>query len=669
MIQRTIVAFVFFLTSWEGYTQPSKYEYADRMSHIGELSRKDAIYDMIQELDTLIGFYPNESKLYAFRGGLYFYLRDLSEARADMLQAKNLGLKLNKSYIDFMLSQERIIEEISELYHLDSYKPQSNSKKEYGLKDSLQGALRPERTCFDVFYYNLTLKIIPEDKRIEGNNDIYFHMVENATRIQIDLSENYQIQAIEWNGRTLDYTRKYNALFVSFPEEIPAGTSQMVSISYTGIPGVAEDPPWLGGFVWEKKRGNWWVGVACEHLGASSWWPCKDHLSEKPDSMAINIVVPSKYQAISNGNLRAKREIDDKYTEFQWFVSYPINTYGVTFYMGDYINFTETYVNENGQYPIDYYVLPHNLKRAKKFYAKTKEVVEVFEKLFGEYPYSRDGMAMVEAPFAGMEHQSAIAIGDVYKEKNRRQYRMKDYNYLVVHEMAHEWWGNTVTMADMADAWISEGFATYAEHLFLEQKYGYPEYIQASALNMRYILNIWPMVGTKDINDNSFIGGDIYYKGAALLNNLRCTMNNDSLFFCMIKDYYKHFQFQQIRSTDVIEFVNNYTGQNYTALFNKYLHDELPPVLEYSFSLNNNYLIFSYKWVNVEPGFNMPFSIVINDKDIFRLEGTTEKKVFRKYYTQLFYLPNEYHYNANRQLPNSFTYFTTHWNREEVKSQ
>jgi len=665
LMQRTFVAILFFFICWNGYAQPGKFEYADRMSHVYKLSHKNAAYDMIRELDTLIGYYPNESKLYAYRGELYFYLRDLSRAKADWQHAKDLGMNLDKRYIDLMISREHQLEGISEYCHVDMDLPGNCVNKKYSINDSLRGALRPERTCYDVYYYDLTVKIIPEEKRIEGKNEIYFHTVEATKTIQIDLAENYQIQTMEWNGVALDYTRKYNALFVSFPDELPAGTNQLIRIEYYGVPHVAEEPPWEGGFVWEKKRGNWWVGVACEHLGASSWWPCKDHLSEKPDSMQINVVVPSKYQAISNGNLRSKRQIDKNYTQFKWFVSYPINSYGVTFYMGDFVNFTDVMVNEHGEYPIDYYVLRHHLKKAKKFYANTKDIVEVYENLFGEYPYSRDGMAMVEAPYEGMEHQSAIAIGDVYSKKNREIFRMKDYNYLVVHEMAHEWWGNTVTMADMADAWISEGFATYAEHLFMEQKYGYLEYLYSTVTNARYVLNIWPVVGPENVNDNSFLGGDIYSKGAALLNNLRCTMNNDSLFFDMIKAYYQHFKFQQINSHDVVAFVNHYTGQDYTSLFNKFLYDVDPPVLEYSFSLQNKHLIFNYKWINVEHDFYMPFSITINNGQNHRLVGTTENRTFEASNIQSFYLPNEFFFNMKTQTHNSFTYFITHWNREE----
>ena len=329
--------------------------------------------------------------------------------------------------------------------------------------------------------------------------------------------------------------------------------------------------------------------------------------------------------------------------------------------MGKFVNFNEMVTNNNGSYPIDYYVLPHHLEKAKEFYSKTKDIVSVYEKLFGEYPYSRDGMAMVEAPFAGMEHQSAIAIGDVYSGRDREFYDYKDYNYLVIHEMAHEWWGNTVTMGDMADAWISEGFATYAEQLFMEERYGYDEYLNTSAINMYYILNIWPVVGMPDVNDNTFLSGDIYHKGAAMLNNLRCTMNNDSLFFAMIKGFYSEFRFKTIMTTDFVDFVNGYTGQDFTAFFSKFLYDTEPPVLQYSFTNKDNLLLFTYKWINVDSSFTMPFSIMINKYQNIRLVGTTENKTARVSHAESFYLPNEKRFYHKKLLPNSFTYYWTHW--------
>jgi len=418
--------------------------------------------------------------------------------------------------------------------------------------------------------------------------------------------------------------------------------------------------PWNGGFVWSEKRGKPWIGVACEHLGASSWWPCKDHLSEEPDSMTINIQSPSKLQAVANGNLRSTKIIDDKYTNYEWFVSYPINSYCVTFYIGNFVNFNETFSNKGHEYQLDYYVLPHNLEKAKKYYEQTKEVLEVFEGLYGTYPAPKDGVGMVEAPYSGMEHQSAIAIGDNYGSKSNRSYGNKLYDYLLVHETAHEWWGNAVTMNDMADAWISEGFATYSEYLFLEQKYGHDEYLNAVESGMQGIHNIWPIVGERNVNDNTFLGGDIYTKGAVTLHNYRCLLSNDSLFFAVIKGFYNEYKYKTVTTPEFISFVNTYTGHNYSSFFKKFLYDVLPPILEYNFTTGNDSLYFTYGWTGVKEDFEMPISITTDDGTNYRLLATTKRNVFAMK-GKSFFLANERSTEKKKLAPNSFTYYWTRW--------
>jgi len=613
-------------------------------------------------MDVFLYLYPKNEFIYYNRGLAKYNLNDIIGARADFLKAKENGIKSNINFINFFTSKSLMVRAITTDYlDSDSLSEENGFKPTFSLKDSLQGALRPERTCFDIYFYNLTVKILPDSKSIEGNNRIYFRTTAFTNKIQIDLAENYQINSIDWYGRKLKYKRVFNAVFIEFDEILTPGENHILSISYGGKPRIAPSPPWNGGFVWKKEHSNWWVGVACEHLGASSWWPCKDHLTEKPDSMNIIIQVPTGYQAIANGNLRSIHTEDDKYTSFEWFVSYPINTYGVTFYMGKFVNFNELFTNASGSYSIDYYVLPRHLKKAKKYYSQTKDIVRVYEKLYGEYPYKKDGMAMVEAPYTGMEHQSAIAIGDEYGSKKRRDYENMDYDYLVVHETAHEWWGNTVTMGDMADAWISEGFATYSEHLFMEEMFGYAEYISGCASTWQNIFNIWPIVGIRDVNDNSFIGNDIYSKGAAMLNNLRCTINNDSLFFALIKDFYTDYKFKTLTSSEFINYVNTYTKNDFYDFFDKFLFKSDPPILQYDFILQNDTLYFEYKWINVGKNFRMPFSITINEAENIRIVGETQTKVLRIDNVKSFYLPNEHRFQKDKISKNAFTYYWTLW--------
>jgi aminopeptidase N len=371
--------------------------------------------------------------------------------------------------------------------------------------------------------------------------------------------------------------------------------------------------------------------------------------------------VPEGYKGIANGNLRAEKPGDKGYINYEWFVSYPINTYGVTFYMGKFINFNETYIGNKDSLAMDFYVLEQNLETAKKFYKQTKDIIQVYEKLYGEFPYKKDGVGMVEAPYTGMENQTAIAIGDEYGSYMRRNYVKIDYDYLLIHETAHEWWGNAVTMADMADAWISEGFATYSEHLFVEQKLGYDEYVKVCAENMLEVENIWPMVGPYNVNDNAFLGGDVYNKGAAMLHNFRCELNNDTLFFSAIKGYFSKFIYQPISSKDFIDYFNSATGKDYSDFFRKFLYDADLPVLHYKMSMNNDTLKFTYNWAHVGKNFTMPFGIMVNDYNSIRLEGTTDPQTFILPKVKSFFIPNEIRFEKNEFARNSFTYFWTEW--------
>jgi hypothetical protein len=344
-------------------------EMLSKYNEIINHQKKMELYDAIKKEDAFIAKYGSDPGMVFNRGMAKFYLRDVNGAIKDLLFAERLGLTSQKNVINSIADKNYLVKLLTDNYIDDNDKLNASNgyKLPYTLKDTLHGALREERTCFDVKFYSLTVKILPRKKRIEGSNDIYFKTIEKTNKIQIDLAAQYQINAISWKGKALKYSRNLDAIFIEFGENLGANEDHVITIKYEGAPRVAPSPPWNGGFVWKKKKFKHWIGVACEHLGASSWWPCKDHLSDKPDSVSINIQVPNGYQGIANGNLRSKKEIDKKYTNFEWFVSYPINTYNVTFYMGKFINFNEKFTNALGTYDLDFYVLKHQLNKAKKY--------------------------------------------------------------------------------------------------------------------------------------------------------------------------------------------------------------------------------------------------------------------------------------------------------------
>lgn len=577
---------------------------------------------VIEDMNALLKNEPGFANGLYIRGNAKLKMGDLEGACEDLNFA---GSNKDKQLVSFLCDPRYVRNLLLKQFYKDQkVYPELNYRPKYTRADTLRGSLTPERTCFDVYFYDLDVKIIPRGKKIQGSNTIYFHVTQPSKTIQIDLFDTYTVTGITWNGVTLPFHREFNAMFIDFPEVLKPGTDQVIRIAYKGKPLNAPNPPWDGGFVWQNdKNKDLWLGVACEHLGASSWWPTKDHLSDKPDSMLINLTIPSGYQAVSNGNLRKMSHVDSHYDKFSWFVSYPINNYNVTFYVGKYVAFSDTLKDGIDTVLLDYNVLGYNLEVAKAHFKQTLDVVAFYNKAFGPYPFKRDGFGLVESPYEGMEHQSAIAYGNGFEKNTGNEYRNRIFDYIIVHEAAHEWWGNAVTAADMADIWIHEGFATYAELMFIENRFGKEEYLYELREKSLYIFNVWPMVENRNVNENTFASNDVYTKGAMMLHCLRCTINNDSVFFGIIHDFWMKYRYHTVDSYDFIRFVNEYTGDNYTPFFNKYLFDTQLPVLTYVYKQVNDSILLEFRWTGVEEGFIMPFGIATEKNEGMRLVGTT----------------------------------------------
>jgi len=622
---------------------------------------RENYHGVIDKMNEYLMINPYNSNAIYNRGLARIKLGDTDGACTDFLKALDFGFDRKSILVRYYCDLTYKLKYLKKFYYKkQELLPENNYRPLYPRADTLRGGLRPERTCFDVYYYDLKVRIIPAGKKIAGKNDIYFIVKDSCRRIQIDLFDNYKISSIRSENMDLSFSREYNAVFIEFPYMLAPGEKITLSVEYSGKPVIAEDPPWKGGFVWKRdKRLKRWVAVACEHLGASSWWPNKDHLTDEPDSMRISIEVPDRYIAVSNGVLRKTEKADNSYTRFVWFVSYPINNYNVTFYMGRYVNFNDTLkLAGNDTLMLNYHVLPYNLDRAVQHFRQVPEVVGFYSSIFGKYPFVRDGFGLVESPYAGMEHQSAIAYGNSYSNKNDYGYRNKKYDYIIVHEAAHEWWGNSVTAADMADMWIHEAFATYSEMLFIEHIFGKEEYLYEIGNKCNYIYNFWPMVENRDVNENSFAGNDIYTKGAMMLHCLRCTIDNDSLFFKLIRDFYSQNSYKVVDTDSFIKFINKGTKENYNPFFKKYLYETGLPVLEYSFANDSCDLVLTYKWTGVEEGFMMPFGIETNGKEAFRLVGTTNEQRTVLKNTEWFNFFNQWKGPAGAP-DNSFTYYHT----------
>ncbi|WP_234735949.1 M1 family metallopeptidase [Tellurirhabdus bombi] len=476
--------------------------------------------------------------------------------------------------------------------------------KKFTRQDTLRGSLRPERTCYDVTFYDLNLTVNPSTKAIAGHNIIRYRVKTPFSRMQVDLFENLAVESITQAGQALKFEREGAAIWITMDTPQTAGKIQEIKVTYSGKPREAIKAPWDGGFSWKKdSTGKDWVGVSCEGLGASSWWPCKDHLSDEPDSMRMTFRVPRGLTAVSNGVLRSRREVGAAQTEFVWAVSYPINSYNVTFNLGDYVHFSDTYRSRDHKYlKLNYYVLKYNTKKAKPHFEQVKGMLDCYEWHFGHYPFWRDGFALVETPYWGMEHQSAIAYGNNY------QNNPFGFDFIIIHESGHEYFGNSVSCADHAEMWIHEAFTTYMESIYVECTQGYEQSQKYIATQKKLVKNQFPMLGPLGVNYEAQ-DNDIYYKGAWLLNTLRHVVDDDDLWFRALRQVYTDMKHSVVSTPRVIELMSRELKRDVKPIFNQYLNYAKLPVFEYKVTDKGETLEIQHRWDAEGEGFTMPTKV------------------------------------------------------------
>ncbi len=492
--------------------------------------------------------------------------------------------------------------------------------------DSLRGGLRLERTCYDVRYYHLDVRIDPSDSTVGGSNTIVFTGVERSRMIQVDLFENMSVGTITLDGGKdpLPVTRESGAMFIRLPKLIEPGRTYSLRIEYSGRPQVARRPPWDGGFTWTKDPdGNPWIAVTCQGTGASLWWPNKDHQADEPDSMLLSISVPPGLQNVSNGRLRATTTLPDGWTRTDWFISYPINNYNVTVNIGQFEHIHDLYIAKD-TLTLDYYVLPGNVEAAKKQFAEVKPMMACFEKAFGPYPFRRDGYKLIESPHLGMEHQSAVAYGNKYVNGYRGRSGSPvgiEFDFIVVHESAHEWWGNNVTSTDVADMWIHESFGAYAEAVYAECRWGKEaamEYVNGKKGNVR---NDRPIIGTPGVQHEG--SGDMYDKGQLVLNTLRHVIDNDSLWMSILRGLQNRFRLSTVTGDQIFSYIDSVSGADHQAFYEHYFRLTGIPTLAVAVTKKGADVRLVYRWTGVANDFRMPAVINLGGGRTQRVLATT----------------------------------------------
>jgi len=505
--------------------------------------------------------------------------------------------------------------------------------------DRLRGELNAFKSCYDVTFYDLNIDVNIEEKSIRGWVEFRANALETLDTIQFDLNHRLKISSIRHRGSEIPYYRKADAVFAILPS-VQAGGELIFRVDYYGQPVAAKNAPWDGGFVWTTdKNKKPWVGVACEGEGASLWWPNKDHPSEEPDSMRITITTAAELTAIANGRLREIRDNPDFQTRsFIWVVNNPINNYNVTLNIGDYVEVQDTLQNISGTHRMSHMVLSYNRGVAETHFLQARDVLHVFEKYYGPYPWWEDGYKLVETPYRGMEHQSAVAYGNGFKNSNN--YYIYDLiDYVILHETAHEWWGNNVSACDGADVWLHEAFATYSEVIYLEEKLGRLVSVDYLMNKRRFIRNSRPMVGPRNVNYWGF--DDVYWKGAWVLHTLRSVIDDDPLFFDILYQFQVRYTKSIVCTEDFIQMVNQLTGEDYTYFFSQYLFTRKPPVFSYLIEENE----IKFQWTGVEPSFRMPMYITVNKRNI-RIQPSTDLQSLQIPVHSTIEIPDRYFYMA-----------------------
>lgn len=500
----------------------------------------------------------------------------------------------------------------------------------YTKADTLLGSLSLYRSSYDVSHYDLRLSIIPKKHAISGEVICTFRWLGGSETLQIDLDTVFRIEGIWVDGEKVDFqrVRGTRAIWVTLPEramEWQVGSFHTWQVRYSGVPRKAPRPPWEGGLVWAKTpTGEPWIGVACQGDGASLWWPLKDHLSDEPDSATMTFCVPAPLRLIANG-IPLSATPRQKDTCFTYKVSYPINTYNITFYAAPgYETFVDTFHSISGQViPLRFSVLPQSTDKVKYMARHTRKVLRAFEHYFGPYPVQRDGFGLVESPYYGMEHQSAIAYGNRFQPDPQW-----GFDYIILHETGHEWWGNHVTAADNGDLWIQEGFCTYAEALYIEYYYGYERAVEYLAQQRAYIQHRQTIQAPYGVHVDQTYNTDIYYKMAWVLHTLRSRVNNDSLWLRCLRAIQDSFSFQVISASQLIAFMSRQLGEDLGPFFRAYLHYLRPPILKYKVSLGEGgkrYL--EAYWEVQEKGFVGPMEFLAGDRRL-RYHLTQERQRF-----------------------------------------
>ena len=486
------------------------------------------------------------------------------------------------------------------------------AQEKFTQADELRGSITPQRAWWDLQHYSIEVDVFAQTKSLSGTNTITYTVLSPNSTMQIDLQEPMRIDLVTQNGEKIEIESIGNAHFLDLKQTQEIGAKNKVTIHFSGIPREALNAPWDGGLVWSKdSNGIDFIASANQGIGASVWWPVKDHPQDEPDN-GVDLFITTPKNLVGVGNGRLVEEITNKDTKtWHWQVVNPINSYGVNINVGDYVTFSETYDGLNGKLDLSYWVLRDNLEIAKEQFKQAPLMLEAFEYWFGPYPFYEDSFKLVEAPYLGMEHQSSVTYGNKYKNG----YLGRDlsgtgwgleFDFIIIHEAGHEWFANNITNKDVADMWIHEGFTAYSENLYLNYHFGEKAASEYVIGTKRSIQNDTPLIGT--YNKNNRGSNDMYYKGANILHTLRQLIADDQKWRAILQGLNKDFYHQTVTSHQVERYISEKSGIHLTQFWEQYLRTTMIPNLQYTIKQNQ----LRYRYTDVIKGFDMPVQVKIN---------------------------------------------------------
>jgi aminopeptidase N len=511
--------------------------------------------------------------------------------------------------------------------------------------DVLRGEYGRYRANNDLLWYHLDIRVDPKEESVAGKNSIRFRMLKEDDQIQLDLYAHLELAQVLWNDQPLEFERELNAVLVKFPQVLPAGEDQTIVVHFSGKP---KTEGRFGGIAFRKDPvGRPWINTACEGEGSSFWWPSKDQWRDEPESMDISVAVPNDLVDVSNGRFLGKLDLGDGYTRWDWRVHYPINAYNVSLNIGAYEHFSDAL----GDLTLDFFALPEDLDKAKTQFTQVKPMLEAFLHYFGDYPFEKDGYKLIQVPYTGMEHQSAVTYGNGFQNG----YYGRDwtgvgvspkFDFIIIHESGHEWFGNAVSAADVSDMWIHEGWTTYLECLYVEHVFGPEDALKYINGYKAKVQNRQPIITARGVHRTP--SQDMYFKGALFLHTLRGVLNDDDKWFALIRDVYQTFKYQSILTEDMLPKFNECFQRDMTPIFDQYLRQAHLPILQLAF--DDTAGTVAYRWRADQADFDMP--IRVGSPDHWQtIQPTTEwQTMLTTLDKQAFDVDDQWHYVEVRKM-------------------